>query len=62
MLLTDSTVEIVETFISAEGSFGFATVEAFETWAVSGEVGYLSSLTKLVFLRSKTDGEIISFL
>ncbi len=55
-------VEIVETQILSTGGFGFATHEAYKEWKATENPGYLTSLTRLVVLKYKKTGEMVSFL
>lgn len=55
-------VEVVESSIFGNGSFGFATEESFSQWASTEDMGYLTSLSRIVVLKYKKTGEIVSFI
>ncbi len=55
-------VEVVETHIMANGAFGFATKDAFSEWLATENLGYLTSLSRIVVMRYKDTGEIVSFI
>ncbi len=55
-------VEIVETHIVTNGGFGFATESAYEHWKATNNPGYMTSLTRLVVMKYRKSGEMVSFL
>jgi len=55
-------VEVVETHIMANGAFGFATKDAFSEWLATDNLGYLTSLSRIVVMRYKETREIVSFI
>jgi hypothetical protein len=54
--------EIVETHIVTNGGFGFATESAYDQWKTTNNPGYMTSLTRLVVMKYKKSGEMVSFL
>lgn len=55
-------VEIIEANILSTGGFGYATEESFYAWERSDNNNYMASLPRLVVMRDKKSGEIISFV
>ena len=55
-------VEVVETHIVTNGGFGFATESAYTQWKATDNTGYITSLTRLVVLKYRKTGEMVSFL
>lgn len=55
-------VEVVETHIMANGAFGFATKDAFSEWLATDNPGYLTSMSRIVVMKYKDTGEIVSFI
>lgn len=54
--------EIVETHIVTNGGFGFATESAYDQWKATNNPGYMTSLTRLVVMKYRKSGEMVSFL
>jgi hypothetical protein len=55
-------VEVVETHIVTNGGFGFATENAYDQWKATDNSGYITSLTRLVVMKYRKSGEMVSFL
>jgi hypothetical protein len=55
-------VEVVETHIVTNGGFGFATENAYDQWKATDNAGFITSLTRLVVMKYKKSGEMVSFL
>lgn len=55
-------VEVVETSLTSNGGFGFATEESHCAWETNKNIGYMTSLPRLVVMKDKKTGEIISFI
>lgn len=55
-------VEVVETHIVTEGGFGFATESAYNQWKNTDNSGYITSVTRLVVMKYRKTGEMVSFL
>ncbi len=55
-------VEVVETHIVTEGGFGFATENAYNQWKNTDNAGYITSVTRLVVMKYRKTGEMVSFL
>ncbi len=54
--------ELVEVGLWMMGGFGFADENSYKEWNDKKDPAYMGSLTRMVFLKSKTDGEILNFL
>lgn len=55
-------LEAVETGIMSQGGWGFATQESHREWERTGTFGYMASVSKLIVLRNKEKGEMVSFV
>ncbi|NPA37351.1 MAG: hypothetical protein GXO47_10935 [Chlorobi bacterium] len=55
-------VEVVETRILSQKPFGFAYEDAFNEWIETGNYGYITSMSKIVVMRYKKTGEMVSFI
>jgi hypothetical protein len=54
--------EVVETDLLAEGKFGVINPDAYQKWLQSDDEKWLTSLTRLVILKSKTDRSVMAFV
>lgn len=54
--------ELVEVGLWMTGGFGFADEDSYKEWIDKKDPVSIASLTRLVFLKSKTNGQILNFL
>lgn len=54
--------DLVEVGILTQGSFGFADENSAKEWNAKQDPVSIGSLTRMIFLKNKSDGRIISFL
>lgn len=55
-------VEVVEVDLTSEEAFGFAAEESWTRWKETNDKQWIASKSRLVVLKQKKDGNIISFM
>lgn len=58
----NSDIEVVETGLQVQGSFGFADEPSYSQWNVNKDNTLISSVTRMVFMKNKKSGKIDQFL